>query len=73
MSSLSNLSEADRKRVQKRKKVVNKTLENRIRAYLDTLREKDPVTVFEVSASLRSKFYDYGRLPESKIKKEIEI
>jgi ribosome biogenesis ATPase len=72
MSSLGNLSEADRRKVKKRRNTGNKTLERRIMGYVDTLGPKEPVSLSDVNASLRSKFYDYGRLPESKLKKEIE-
>ena len=40
--------------------------------YIDTLNNKEPVTATDVNASLRAKFYDYGRLPEARLKREIE-
>ena len=40
--------------------------------YVETLNTKEPVTASDVNASLKTKFYDYGRLPESRLKKEIE-
>lgn len=72
MSSLDNLSLKDRKRVQKRQNGGKKIIETRVMGYIDTLGQKDPVTVTEVCTSLRTKFYDYGRLPEIRLKKEIE-
>ena len=72
MSSLSNLSEASKRKIMKRKANGNKKLEYRILGYIDTLNSKEPVTAFDVNASLRSKFYDYGRMSEARLRKEIE-
>ena len=68
MSSLANLSENDKKKIQKRNKGNKKTMEKRIMGYIDTLTAKEPVTATDVNSHLRVKFYDYGRLPESRLK-----
>ena len=36
--------------------------------YIDTLSTKEPVTASDVNSHLRLKFYDYGRLPEGRLK-----